>query len=115
MELYLFPSANDALKEESVNSYEGGVSFSWQSHNSFKVTVYTNDVDSLLFLDWIYNRPRPEDDASAGSIADAFNIPLYETTQAPTDLVLEFLAQSAGLMFISTFPHAACPCSSITS
>ncbi len=49
--------------------------------------IYTNDVDSLLFLDWIYNRPRPDDDASASPIADAFNIPLYETTQAPTDLV----------------------------
>lgn len=48
MELYLFPSANDALKEESVNSYEGGVSFSWQSHNSFKVTVYTNDVENMI-------------------------------------------------------------------
>ena len=49
--------------------------------------IYTNDVDSLLFLDWIYNRPRPDDDASASPIADAFNIPLYETTLAPTDLV----------------------------
>ena len=49
--------------------------------------LYTNDVDSLLFLDWIYNRPRPQDDNSASPIADAFNIPLYQTTQAPTDLV----------------------------
>lgn len=25
-------------------------------------TVYMNDVDSLIYVDWIYNRPRPKDD-----------------------------------------------------
>ncbi|GAB4278702.1 MAG: hypothetical protein Kow0068_02430 [Marinilabiliales bacterium] len=50
--------------------------------------IYTNDVDSLLFVDWIYNRPsRPDDDASPAAVASTMNIPLYETTQAPTDLV----------------------------
>ncbi len=48
--------------------------------------VYTNDVDSLLLVDWIYNRPRPADDTVSAVIANRFNIPLYETTQAPYEL-----------------------------
>jgi len=65
--------------------------------------IYTNDVDSLLFLDWIYNRPRPNDDNSASPIADAFNIPLYKTTQAPTDLV-----NTGGNYFTDGFGTAFC-------
>ncbi len=50
-------------------------------------TVYTNDVDSLILVDWIYNRPRPRDDTVPRSVARAFNIPIYETTQSPNDIV----------------------------
>ncbi|MBP9152759.1 MAG: hypothetical protein KBF73_10785, partial [Flavobacteriales bacterium] len=32
--------------------------------------VYTNDVDSLLWVDWIYNRPRPEDDVIPVALAN---------------------------------------------
>lgn len=50
-------------------------------------SVYTYDVDSLLFVDWVYNRPRPQDDASPQYIANKLNVPLYGATQPPTDLV----------------------------
>lgn len=50
-------------------------------------TVYGNDVDSLLMVDWIYNRPRPLDDASPVGVAAHKGIPLYRTYDAPTDLV----------------------------
>ncbi|MCX7953730.1 MAG: agmatine deiminase family protein [Bacteroidales bacterium] len=50
-------------------------------------SVYTNDVDSLLFIDWVYNRPRPQDDASPQYIANKLNVPLYGAIQPPTDLV----------------------------
>lgn len=49
--------------------------------------VYTDDVDSLLWVDWIYNRPRPLDDAVPVALSDMLDIPLYETTDAPYDLV----------------------------
>ncbi len=49
--------------------------------------VYGNDVDSLLMVDWIYNRPRPLDDASPVGVAAHKNIPLYRTIEAPYDLV----------------------------
>ena len=50
--------------------------------------AYGNEVDSLMLVDWIYNRPtRPNDDASPEYIATELGIPLYEMTTAPEDLV----------------------------
>jgi agmatine/peptidylarginine deiminase len=49
--------------------------------------VYRNDVDSLYLIDWIYNRPRPEDDEVPSAIADFAHIPIYEATSAPFDWV----------------------------
>ena len=50
-------------------------------------TMYRNDVDSLFLVDWIYNRPRPNDDVMPEAHAAWHNIPIYATTAAPTDLV----------------------------
>ncbi len=50
-------------------------------------SAYTNDVDTLITIDWIYNRPRPADDAVPVAIATHLNTPLYQTTTAPFDLV----------------------------
>ena len=49
--------------------------------------AYVNDVDSLVLVDWIYNRPRPADDLVPVAIADHLNVPLLTTTKAPFDLV----------------------------
>jgi agmatine deiminase len=49
--------------------------------------VYKNDVDSLYLIDWIYNRPRPNDDAVPSQIATATGLPLYEMINSPNDLV----------------------------
>lgn len=48
--------------------------------------IYTNDVDSLLLIDWIYNRPRPLDDVVPQTIANVFSLPLYNMNQAPNDI-----------------------------
>ncbi len=50
-------------------------------------SAYTNDVDSLITIDWIYNRPRPSDDAVPVVISNYLGTPLYQTTTAPWDLV----------------------------
>ena len=50
-------------------------------------SVYTNDVDSLLIIDWIYNRPRPLDDLIPIHVANELNVPLYQTNTNPWDLV----------------------------
>lgn len=50
--------------------------------------VYGNEVDDLIMVDWIYNRPnRPDDDASPEYIADHLGLDLYCMTEAPADLV----------------------------
>ncbi len=66
--------------------------------------VYANDVDSLYLVDWIYNRPRPKDDSLSRAVAAFLDVPLYETRQAPLDLVHtggNFMSDGMGLAFSS--------------
>jgi agmatine deiminase len=66
--------------------------------------VYTNIIDSLLFIDWVYNRPRPEDDIIPEQIANLLNVPLYQTTTAPYRLVStggNFMSDGFGTAFSS--------------
>jgi len=49
--------------------------------------VYGNEVDSLILVDWLYNRNRPSDDTSPVYVADALDLDLYETSDAPYDMV----------------------------
>ena len=45
-------------------------------------SAYTNDVDSLIMVDWIYNRvQRPADDVLPEAIANLLEVPLYETAE----------------------------------
>jgi agmatine deiminase len=67
-------------------------------------SVYTNDVDSLLSVDWIYNRPRPKDDTAHYALATLLNTPLYKTTTAPWNLVNtggNFMTDGFGTAFAS--------------
>jgi agmatine deiminase len=67
-------------------------------------TVYANDVEDLMLVDWIYNRPRPDDDVSPEVIAGELGLPLYCTTEAPTDLVNtggNFMSDGFGTAFAS--------------
>ncbi|HNS11026.1 MAG TPA: agmatine deiminase family protein [Bacteroidia bacterium] len=49
--------------------------------------IYTNDVDSLALIDWIYNRPRAKDDTVPAAIQRFTSLPMYQMTQSPFDLV----------------------------
>lgn len=50
--------------------------------------VYINDVDSLILVDWKYNRPqRVQDDTLPRAYARYLNLDLYQTTSAPNRLV----------------------------
>jgi len=49
--------------------------------------IYTNDVDSLALVDWIYNRPRAKDDSVPSAIQRHTGFPMYQTTQSPYDLI----------------------------
>lgn len=50
-------------------------------------TVYANEVEDVLLVDWIYNRPRPDDDVSPSIVAEHLGIPLHCTTSEPYDLM----------------------------
>ncbi len=68
-------------------------------------TLYKDPVDSLVLLDWIYNRPRPQDDILPDAIADHRELPLYSALQAPNDLVNtggNFMVDGRGTAFAST-------------
>ncbi|MEO6758788.1 MAG: agmatine deiminase family protein, partial [Saprospiraceae bacterium] len=66
--------------------------------------VYANGVDSLYLVDWIYNRPRPKDDAIPLLVGAYLNVPVYSTTAAPYDLVNtggNFMSDGLGTAFAS--------------
>jgi len=67
-------------------------------------SIYTNQVDSLRLVDWIYNRPRPLDDVIPGIIANYLNLPLHQMTQAPNNLTAtggNFMCDGNGTAFSS--------------
>jgi outer membrane cobalamin receptor len=47
-ELYLFPSSNSELTEESIRSIESGLGFYWAKINTFRVAIFQNDVDNII-------------------------------------------------------------------
>lgn len=67
-------------------------------------TVYGSGVDDRLIVDWIYNRPRPDDDVAPQLIADEMGIDLYETTASPYDMMNtggNFMSDGFGTAFAS--------------
>lgn len=114
--LILCSNQNDVITYLQNSSFGGpindldNVSFLQAPFNSIWVrdygpeTIYQNEVDSLHLLDWIYNRPRPLDDAASEAVADAKGITLYSTTAAPWDLVHtggNFMSDGFGTAFSS--------------
>ncbi len=49
-------------------------------------TAYETGADTLDIIDWIYNRPRPNDDVIPSEFAAYMGLPEYEATQTPDDL-----------------------------
>jgi len=50
-------------------------------------TIYSNDVGERALTDWIYNRPRPNDDVMPTAHANLVGMPIYTTTSGSSDLV----------------------------
>ncbi len=50
-------------------------------------TVYFEGSDSIAIIDWVYNRPRPNDDNIPVQFANNMGIPIYQTTVEPNRLV----------------------------
>ncbi len=73
-------------------------------------SVYKNDVDSLLFIDWIYDRAaRPNDNCIPGMLGLDLNVPVFITRDTsaspPNDLTNaggNFIANGLGTAFASS-------------
>ena len=50
-------------------------------------TVYTEYNDGRVLVDWLYNRPRPDDDAIPDVLAAHMGLDLYSTIESPGDLM----------------------------
>ncbi|MFM9984051.1 MAG: agmatine deiminase family protein [Flavobacteriales bacterium] len=87
----------------NVTLLEGSFNTIWMRDYAAN-PVYGNEVDSLILVDWIYNRPRPDDDASPIYIANELGLDLYETTNSPNDLMNtggNFMTDGFGTAFAS--------------
>lgn len=67
-------------------------------------SVYAGAVDSLLLVDWIYNRPRPADDTLPRVLARHLGLDVYSMNVPPYDLVHtggNFMSDGLGTAFSS--------------
>jgi len=67
-------------------------------------TVYTNDVGERALTDWIYNRPRPNDNIMPSAHAALVGSPIYITNTGTNDLVNtggNFMSDGLGNAFAS--------------
>ncbi|MDX2285746.1 MAG: agmatine deiminase family protein [Bacteroidia bacterium] len=67
-------------------------------------TVFRQPEGTRYLMDWVYNRPRPLDDAAPAWIAAGLQIPLLDATRPPDDLVLiggNLLSDGIGTAFSS--------------
>jgi agmatine/peptidylarginine deiminase len=78
--------ANKGISMDSIEVIQRNVNSIWIRDYAAN-PVYKDWNDSLILVDWIYNRPRPDDNTSSTAHADHLNIPLYQMTSAPTDVV----------------------------
>ncbi len=109
--IVLCSNANSAQNElQNYGVSLSNVSFVPANYNSIWMrdyggnTVYKNYVDSLILVDWIYNRSRPLDNTSPAAIGIFKGIPVYEMSQSGTDLVHtggNFMADGFGTGFSS--------------
>ena len=50
-------------------------------------TVYTEYNDGRVLVDWLYNRPRPDDDVIPDVLSSHMGIPLHSAIESPNDLM----------------------------
>ena len=94
---------DENIPTENVSCIESAFNNIW-IRDYGQNSVYKNDVDELILVDWIYNRNRPFDDLVPEKIANFLNIDLYETSQSPWDLMStggNFMSDGMGLGFSS--------------
>ena len=112
VEVWIVTLDSNAVKSNILNN--GGnltnVKFIHAPFNSVWVrdygpnSVYLAGVDSLAFVNWQYNRPRPNDNNVPIATGSQMDIPVYSMTANPNDLVNcggNFMADGFGTGFAS--------------
>lgn len=97
---YLVSNGVDMTNVEFINAATNSIWIRDYAGN----TVYTEDVGERALVDWIYNRPRPLDDALPSAHANYLNIPIYITNSGADDLVNtggNFMSDGLGNAFAS--------------
>ncbi len=67
-------------------------------------TIYSDDVGERAYTDWIYNRPRPNDNVMPSAHANLLGFPIYVTNTGVNDLVNtggNFMSDGLGNAFAS--------------
>jgi agmatine deiminase len=68
-------------------------------------SVYLAEDNQLALIDWVYNRPRPDDNLIPGVMANFLDLPLYQMTSSPNRLVAtggNFMTDGHGKGFSSS-------------
>ena len=110
--VYVFCDDSNSVKNylQSAGVDLSNISYFEHSMNSVWIrdfgpnNIYKNDVEDLSLVDWVYNRNRPDDDASPDYFAQQTGIPIYGTVSPPTDLVNtggNFMSDGFGTAFAS--------------
>ena len=67
-------------------------------------SVYLADTGELAFVDWVYNRPRPDDNQVPQVMANQLSVPFFQMTNSPNRLVAtggNFMSDGFGTGFSS--------------
>ncbi len=78
--------AEDGVDSENIVFIEDDYNSVWVRDYGPQ-SIYLNGTNELAFVDWVYNRPRPDDDVIPSVMANELNVPLYQMTQSPNRLV----------------------------
>jgi agmatine/peptidylarginine deiminase len=67
-------------------------------------SIYLAEDDQLAFVDWVYNRPRPNDNLIPGVMANYLSLPIFQMTNNPNRLIAtggNFMTDGFGTGFSS--------------
>lgn len=79
-------SCGGALSLDNVDIVEADLNTIWIRDYGAN-TVYGSWNDDRILVDWLYNRPRPDDDLIPDVLADHLGLEVYSTTAEPYNLM----------------------------
>lgn len=94
---------SNGVPDVNISYIEAGYNSVWIRDYGAN-TVYVDGVDSLILVDWVYNRPRPLDDVIPDAYGDFLGYNVYNMTTNPYRIVAtggNFMSDGAGTAFSS--------------